>query len=222
MKRIHIDAALWVLLAGFAGASSAQGVAAKPKPLAKAVMSKDELRACMKLNAEAKAKGQVVEAAVAALAVDRLKVDESKAEIAAIRAEVDKHKEAFQQANEAVKQSSARIEAWSAELKEAEASPMKSAERRKKELLTERNEIAAKEKSLIAQRDAEYKLYEAAVSRFNERGKSVDVLIATWNQKNKSLASESDRVTDMREEYAADCANRRFREEDELALKKEM
>ena len=99
---------------------------------------------------------------------------------------------------------------------------MKSAERRKKELLTERNEIAAKEKSLIAQRDAEYKLYEAAVSRFNERGKSVDVLIATWNQKNKSLASESDRVTDMREEYAADCANRRFREEDELALKKEM
>jgi chromosome segregation ATPase len=220
MKQSQFIQALTLALAiGSLGTASAQGTAPKPKPVAKAVMSKDELRACMKLNADTKAKAQLLEAPVATLAADRQKIDDAKAEIAVIRQEVDKHKDAFQTANDAVKSSTSRIDAWSAELKELEASPMKSAERRKKELLLERNELASKEKALIVQRDSEYKLYEAAVARFNERGKGLDAQVLDWNQRNKSLASELDRVTDMREEYAADCANRRFREDDETAIK---
>ena len=77
----------------------------------------------------------------------------------------------------------------------------------------------ARNKDAVAQRDKAFAVYEAAVAKFNARGKELEASITEWNARNQQLVTEAEKVSDLREDYAADCSNRRFREEDEIAIK---
>jgi chromosome segregation ATPase len=124
-----------------------------------------------------------------------------------------------QQADAEVREHAGRVDAWSAELKEAEESKMMSAQRRVAQLEKERSKLSAISKELTTKRDKAFALHEAAATRYNVRGKDFDESVLTWNQRNENLAHEADLVSEMREDYAADCSNRRFLAEDEAAIK---
>ncbi len=186
------------------------------------MMSKDELRSCMKLQDSIKTTAAELEARKLKLAEDKAKIAPANEANKALRAEFEALAAAFKAADKAVQEHSARVAQWNAEVKEAESSSMKSAERRKKQLMSERAEMDATNKTLLDDRAEKHKAYEAAVGRYNERAKQTDGMVTAWNQANEKLADDADKLVDLRADYAADCANRRFKEDDEIAIKKEL
>ena len=192
---------------------------AKPKIESKGTMTRDELRVCMALPDKIKAKSQELERAKATLDSERKTIGDAQSEMDALRRDVDTQKAEVQKTDTAVREIAAEIEAWNKELEDAEASSMKSAERRKKELKSQQPALVARNKATIASRDESFRLYGVAVEKYNTRGKELDGSIQAWNKRNSELASESDRLSDLREDYAADCSHRKFRETDEIAIK---
>ena len=193
--------------------------AAKPASV-RATMSRDELRSCMKLQADTKERVAALEVAKASLEQDRVQVDEAQKQIAHLRSEVDKYRDGVREAEAAVRVNAVKVEEWNAEMEEVEKSQMRAAEKRKKDMKVERVAIEARGKALVSTRDAQFKMYEAAVAKINSQAKDIEAVINGWNKRNSALADEAATAGEMRDEYAADCANRRFREEDEAAIKK--
>lgn len=185
----------------------------------KGMMTRDELRACMQLQEKIRDRSAAIDAAKPAMETERQRIEPAKAELAALRAEVEAKKDQVKKADDAVREFSAVIDQWNADVKEAEESPMKSAERRKKELQSQQPGLVARNKELLKSREDKFKEYEVAIAQFNERGKVLEGDILGWNQRNKKLADEADSVSELRDDYGADCSGRRFREEDEAAIK---
>lgn len=214
---------LGALLALTSGPILAQSSAAKPAPAAKAetnrLMTRDELRACMKAADDIKQRTASLEQRKAALTQEKAKIAPANEELKGYRTELASYVDAVKAADAAVRAHAEKVEVWNNELKDAEESKMKTAERRKKQLLAERAELDATNKALIDARAAKVKEYDAAVERFNARAKGVEAMVNDWNQRNEKLADDGDALLEARTNYAADCANRRFREEDELAIK---
>ena len=49
---------------------------------------------------------------------------------------------------------------------------------------------------------------------------AVDAKATDWNRRNTAFTAEAQAVNRDREDWVADCGNRRYREEDELAIRR--
>lgn len=221
MSGVFRKAAVWCAICTMSGVAWSQAAApvAPKTAVSKSMMTRDELRRCLKLPDTIKTLNSALEQSKSVLDQDRLKIDPAKAELTALRADVEVHKDAVQKTDTVVRELSKEIEQWNVELEELEKSTMKTAERRKKELKGQQAGLIARNKEVVAQRDQSFGAYEAAVAKFNARGKELEATISEWNARNQQLVIEAEKVSDLREDYAADCSNRKFREEDEIAIK---
>ncbi|MFZ4539848.1 hypothetical protein [Propionivibrio sp.] len=201
------------------GAWSQAALPAPPKAASKSMMTRDELRRCMKLPDTIKAMAAAVEQSKGVLDQDRLKIDPAKAELATLRTEVEAQKAVVQKSDGAVRELSKEIDQWNTELEDLEKNDSKTAQRRLKEIKGQQSGLMARNKDAVSQRDKAFGAYEAAVAKFNARGKELETSINEWNARNQRLVEEAEKVTELRDDYAADCSNRRFREEDEIAIK---
>lgn len=213
-----------VLAALFISASSALAQTAAVKAAdqqgaANRLMTRDELRACMNLQDEIKAKAVAVQATQKIMAQEKQELTPARDGLKPLRDDVEKYSNLFKKTDADVRDHAKRIDQWNAEMKEVEESSMRSAEQRKKQLQKEQPGLVARNNELIAAREQQYKLYEAAVERFNTRGKGLEASVQDWNERNERLADDADKVLDLREKYAQECSRRRFREEDEQAIR---
>lgn len=213
------SAVCWVSGAAWPQTSSNTKPSVPAKVASKGTMTRDELRACMQLQEKIRERAVAVDAAKPAMESERQRIEPAKAELDALRAEVEIKKDQVKKSDDAVREFSAVIDQWNTDVKEAEESPMKSAERRKKELQSQQPGLVARNKELLKARETLFSEYEMAIAKFNERGKVLELDILAWNQRNRKLADEADSVSELREDYSADCSARRFREEDEMAIK---
>lgn len=194
--------------------------AAPPKAGDK-LMSKEELRACMKLKSEIDSRRADITKRSEALKEEKLTLSQPTPAFAEARARVDAQLERVKQADNAVKEQAQRVQEWNDRMAEFEANKkeMRNADRRANVLKQERIELQAETKKLSDARAEQVALYESLVSAANELRGSQGNRAADWNKRNDALADEEDAIIDLRATYAADCANRRFREDDEAAIK---
>jgi hypothetical protein len=61
---------------------------------------------------------------------------------------------------------------------------------------------------------------QETVNAFNNRAAAQEQKVADWNSRNKKLAEETGALASDREQWVADCGNRRYREDDEIAIKR--
>lgn len=213
--RVPISGLMITLLA------SSMAFAQVPKAkTADKVQTREELRACLKLKdtlatstadwQKRKDAHEATRGEIRAL-TEKLKAD---------KAEVDTAMEAFKLADAELAEHTKLIDRWNEEVKEVDASKMKSAERRKAALQKERVGLEAKNKELEAARAEKVKTYDAAVASYNAKVAESQATVKAWNDKNEALEKEGDKLTDLRLDYGDKCANRRFREEDEEAIRK--
>lgn len=200
----------------------AQGSAPKAvatKTESSRLMTREELRACMSRQDDIKAKSAALDQSKTSMAQEKQGLTSANDELKALRDEAGKQSDLFKQTDAAVREHALLVAQWNVDMKEAEDSPMRSAERRKKELQSERAGLATRNNALLAQRGELFKHYSAAVERFNVRGKTMEASSQDWNQRYASLAAAADKVLEMHDNYSADCGSRRFRVEDETAIK---
>lgn len=222
MKCIGCKAALAIAAVGLSLMSWSQNAPTNPKTTATGsdrLMSREELKACIELQDRIKKNADLLQADKAAMDSEKAGFEKTKADLQALRGEVEKHLAAFKAADRDVANHAKTIEDWNAEVKAAEESTMTSAKRRRQQLLKEQPELVSKNNQLLKLRDEKYARYEKAVADFNTSGKSLEASVVSWNKRNEKLADESEELLDARAEYASTCARRRFLEEDEAAIR---
>ena len=214
---------LLIAAVGVIGTAQAQNA----KPAAETItmnkqMTREELRACMKLQDDIKTAAASIEADKAKLQEDKLKLTGggNSEQLKALKADMEAKLAEAKALDEASADHAKRVEAWNAEWKEAQESTMRSAEKKRKDLESERKEMDSRMRKLQGERDARIAAYNAAAERYKALAGTGSADAVAWNKRNEALADRGDELLEMRSTYSAECANRKFDERDEQAIKK--
>lgn len=185
------------------------------------VMTKDELRACMTLKSDNERNTVDIDRRRVALDKERAELANAPDSSAAIRAAVDEKLKAVQQADAAYGENAKAIQDWNARMTdfEARAKDMRNADRRRQVLKQEQLALKASEEKLLAERNAKVALYEASVKEANDKIAQGGDRNSDWNKRNDKLTGEEQDLLDSRRKWSSECGDRRFREDDETAIK---
>ncbi len=197
------------------GGSGNAAVRAQP------ILTRDELRACLKQEESIRVRLSEHEAARApidqarqgiaaqqeALRAERAQVDEFNAKVMAFRAKMDAH--------------SRRVGTWNTDVAAFNARPPsgQAGERERLRLNTEREALQKAQAELEAERKLVTDENEKVVTAFNTKAREVEAAVAGWNQRNQAWNEAGVRLEDERKGWVATCADRRYREDDEIAIK---
>lgn len=185
------------------------------------VMTRDELRACLKNQAELKQRVADYEAQKAA-------AEKEKAEILAENQKLQAEKGQLSAAASKVKDDNARnadlksrvedwVTRWAEFEKSGRAGPMADRERRK--LLEEQKALDREQEAAKAAAAGSNSSSTGAAQQFNAKAEAVQARTVAYNERNKQLVQAGEDLAQERDLWAGECGNRRFREEDEIAIK---
>jgi hypothetical protein len=62
-------------------------------------------------------------------------------------------------------------------------------------------------------------VYQASVKSYNDRAAARDAKVTSWNERNTAAVKSTESHQDARLVWASECANRPYREDDEIAIK---
>ncbi len=184
------------------------------------MLTRDELRACLKRLDDVNAGSKDLDARRAALDKEKDELTRSGDALKAERADVETKLAAVREWEQRMRAHGAEIEAFNQRLKAAENAPAKQREALAKELEAERERLT---KARVPLADEEARLvpaYQSAVKGYNEKAQARDAQVADWNARNKSFNEAAGKHDEERSSWLAECANRPYREEDEIAIKR--
>jgi hypothetical protein len=104
---------------------------------------------------------------------------------------------------------------------EAPDSKLSASEReaRVKALDAERERLGKARDPLAAEEARVVPAYQTAVAEYNSKAGGRDALVADWNARNKAINDESLKQESERTGWLLECADRPYREDDEIAIK---
>lgn len=186
------------------------------------LMTRDELRDCLKQQASLTQRRTEVEAA-------RGPIDREKEDLVKEQQALKGEREKVDQARAAIADLNARYQAYGEKVKDwnDRATALKDqggvkADRERSVLERERVDLQKQQAALDADRD---KLgdgsVQKAVDAFNARAVALDQKVTAWNERNAQLADRARALNRDRETWVNDCADRRYREDDEIAIRAE-
>lgn len=178
------------------------------------ILTREELRACMKREADVEAARTALEKRQAELDAERAQITALADGLKPLKAEHEAAQARLRQANEQRKALGARIAAFNAKAANAPSDA------------AGREALAAEQKSLNDEAAALDRdggpveaQYRASVDALNAKAVVHDQRAEAWNTRRNTLADEAAAVEAQRKGWAADCADRRYREDDEKAIK---
>jgi len=185
------------------------------------IMSKEELRACMALKASNDKGSLEMERRRAELDKEREQLANAPDSGAAVRAAVEEKMKAVQELDAALDAHGKAVQDWNERMADFEkrSKDMRNADRRRQVLKQEQYALKANEEKLMAERKEKVAAYEAAVKDANDKIAQGGKQNADWNARNEQLTAAEQDLLDARRKWASECGDRRFREEDEIAIK---
>lgn len=185
------------------------------------LLTRDELRACMALKASNDAGTAMIDRRQTELDKEREALASAPAPGADARALVDQKLAAVKQADAAYAAYGKTVEDWNARMAEFEArsKDMRNADRRRAVLKQEQAELKTTETRLMAEREAAIAAYEGSVKEANAKLSQGSGGNAAWNKKSEALAADEKTLLESRRKWTTECGQRRFREDDETAIK---
>jgi chromosome segregation ATPase len=201
---------------GSGGASAPDGA---PR---RGLLDRDELRTCLKEEGTIRTRLEEAEKQRKALNEEKGPIEADRNALKDERAALEGRQKL---ANEALqvkfKAYSDRVESWNkrvADFNEAKKTGA-AADRESKALNDERVAMEKDRPALDAEKNAIVARVTDDVNVYNERAKKVDARSADWNRRNNEANDNNQALEGERKTWVATCANRRYREEDELAIK---
>jgi len=230
MKVKHLlHVGLW--LAAFSMAVAQTAPAAKPgegntKSLGSGsgggpLLTREELRACLNQGASIRTRTTDLDAQRGALNAEKEAIAAEQQSLREARAPIDAMKPQADALNERMKTFKVRVDDWTARVNEFNAAEKTGvwADRQQKALQKERKEIEAERAVLDAERDRMAAASKDVVGSYNERAAALETRVKGWNQRNEDLNKASVALENEREKWITGCADRRYREDDEIAIK---
>lgn len=206
-------------LGGPAGAAGATEAASAPR---RGLLSRDELRVCFSDEATIRARLSKLEVERAPLEAEKQAIATEQAAFREERTALDaRQRTATEALNTKFKAFVAKVEASNNRVLAAnEAKRTGSAAEREREALgVERAALEKERESLEAEKVTTVAQLQEAVNAYNTKAGVVDKRVQDWNQRNAKLNDASGAVEAERKDWVVNCSNRRYREEDEMAIK---
>lgn len=213
-----------LILATAVALAGGSALAQAPAKKGDKIMTKDELRACMTLDNDNEMRTDAIEKRHDALSKERDQLEKAPDDTAPLRAEVDKLLEEVKLADAKVGENAKLIEDWNSRMAEftKKSKEMRNAARREQVLKQERIKLESANEPLVADRAAKVAAYEKAVETLNQRAGQRSSGSAEWNKRYDALRAEEAELNKSKDKWTSECSNRRFRENDEMAIKKEL
>lgn len=213
-----------LILATAVALTGSYAMAQTPAKKGDKIMSKDELRACMTLDQSNETRTDEIEKRHEALSKERDALENKQDDTEPQRAEVDRLLEEVKLADAKVAENAALIEDWNGRMAEfaKKAKEMRNAARREQVLKQERIKLESANEPLVADRAAKVAAYEKAVESLNQRITQRSSGSVEWNKRYEALRAEEAELNKSKDKWTSECSNRRFRENDEMAIKKEL
>jgi chromosome segregation ATPase len=189
------------------------------KPASGKLMSKDELRTCFARRDELNANAKKVDADRAQLDAERADVLKEGDAIKADREEIDKRLAAVREWEGRVKAHGLEIEAHNKRMAEANEGTANRQRALADELKAAREQLEKTSAQIKADEATVLPPYQNAVKAYNERAVARDAKVTAWNDRNAAALKATNAHQDTRQAWVSECANRPYREDDEIAIK---
>jgi chromosome segregation ATPase len=183
------------------------------------LLTREELRSCMKRLDETNAAGKDLEQRRATLDKERDELGKSAEALKAERADVESKLAAVRDWQTRARAHGTEVEAFNQRSKTAEQAPRGEREAMIKALEAERERLGQAQAPLAADEARLVPAYQNAVKAYNERALARDAVVADWNERNKAVNEAALRHEEQRAAWVSECANRPYKEDDEIAIK---
>lgn len=190
----------------------------KGQPAGK-MLTRDELRTCLKRLDDVNATGKALEGQRAGLDREREDLMKEAEALKPLRADVDVKLAAVRDWEGRMRGHGAEVEAFNRKLKEIEEAPRNKRDELAAALEPERDRLT-KARATMAEEEARVlPAYQGAVKAYNERALARDGKVNDWNARNKATVDAAVKHDEDRQAWLTECANRPYREDDEIAIK---
>lgn len=203
---------------GGGGATAAQAEGAQRRGL----LDREELRACLKEEAAIRTRLEQAEA-------QRKQLNDEKNAIEAERATLKTEREALEARQKSAaedlqtrfKAYGARVEAWNKKVAEFNDSPKSGSagDRARKAIEDERAQLDKDRVALEADKNTVAARVTDEVKTYNDRANAAQAKAEDWNRRNRDANEANQLLEGERKTWVQTCSNRRYREEDEQAIK---
>lgn len=183
------------------------------------MLTREELRTCLKRLDGVNAGTKDLEQRRVALDKEKDDLVKSGDALKADRADVDTKLAAVRDWEVRMRAHGAEIETFNQRLKAADEAQRAKREELAKEFDAERDRLAKARVPLGEEEARLVPVYQNAVKAYNDKATARDTIVADWNGRNKALNEQSAKQEDERSAWLAECANRPYREDDEIAIK---
>ncbi len=184
------------------------------------MLTRDELRVCLKRLEGVNTGTKDLEQRRAALDKEKEDLVKSGDALKADRADVDTKLAAVREWEGRMRAHSAEIEAFNQRMKAADEAPRAKREEMAKEFDVERERLNKARVPLGEEETRLVPVYQNAVKAYNDKALARDAVVADWNGRNKAINEQAAKQEDERSAWLSECANRPYREDDEIAIKK--
>jgi chromosome segregation ATPase len=184
------------------------------------MLTREELRSCLNRRETLAARRAEIETARAPLDAEKAALLQAQEALKTERAKVDGVRQSIDEMNQRFKAHADRVAAFNDRNKAlAELAPP-AREREIRALEQERAALEQARQTLEGERAALAASVEQTVEAYKVRASALDQQVNDWNQRNGVLADRATVVNAERDAWAGECADRRYREEDELAIRR--
>lgn len=186
-----------------------------------AILSREELRACMTQEVSIRSQQDELVTQRTALNGEKDAITGEQQALREQRAPIDAAKAQAEDLNGRMKAFAARVEDWTTRVNEFKAANRSGlgADREQRRLEKEGQEMEKERAVLEAERESVSAANRQAVDDYNTRIGVLDARVKDWNERNAQLSDRANKLEDGRLDWVTNCADRRYREDDEIAIK---
>ena len=186
------------------------------------VLTRDELRACFKNEESIRTRLATQTAARGPLDTEKQSIAADQQALRAERAPVEDIKKRSEEFAAKVKQFGVRVQDWTARVEAHNAAKPSAVgyEKEGDDLNRERAAIAKERTDYEAERAALAAESAKLVTAYNAKAREVDARVQAWNKRNAEWNETSAALEAERQDWVVTCAGRRYREDDEEAIRR--
>ena len=183
------------------------------------LMTRDELRTCLKRLDDVNQSGKDIEALRPQLDREREELRASGEALKTERAEVDRLLATVREWETRMRAHAVEIEDFNKRSAAVQEAPRNQQEKMVEDLKDDRERLQKAREALSADEAKLVPVYQSSAKTYNERATARDAKVADWNARNTAAVDASVKQQEARALWLNECANRPYLEDDEKAIK---
>lgn len=183
------------------------------------MLTRDELRQCLGRLDGINAKTKELETQRTALDAERADLAKEGDALKGEREEIERRLAAVREWEGRVRAQGAGVEAFNKKSAGLADAPRGERETLQAELETDRKRLTANREALAAEEARLVPAYQESVKTYNAKAEARDAKVGDWNKRNGAVNEANLKHDESRSAWLTECANRPYREDDEIAIK---